>query len=384
MKTKTIVTGLIVVAALAGAGYVIKQRQAAKAAAAPVTKTAAQTAELASTDVFVAQERELVQGLSISGTVKAVNSAQVKARVPGELQGLNLREGDTVKAGQVIARIESSDIAARIRQAQETADAAKAQIEIAQRGADNNKALVDQGFISKTALDTSLNNLSAARANHKAALAGVDVAKKSADDAVLRAPISGMVASRSAQNGERVGVEARIVEIVDLNRLELEAAVATTDAVNLRTGQRAMLSIEGLSLPVEATVVRISPSAQLGNRSVMTYLSIPAREGLRQGLFAQGTLGTERAKGVVLPVDAVRTDKPQPYVQAVVDGKLAHLGVALGARGDAEGEASVLVTGLAAGTQVIKGSVGPINVGLGVSFTANVAAPASAASAVKK
>jgi RND family efflux transporter MFP subunit len=363
---------------------VVKQRQAAKAAAAPAANVATRAAELAPTDVLLAQEREIVQGLSISGTVKAVNSAMVKARVPGELQGLTLREGDVVKAGQVIARIESSDIAARIRQAQETADAAKAQIDIAQRSADNNKALVDQGFISKTALDTSLNNLSAARANHKAALAGVDVAKKSADDAVLRAPISGVVASRSAQNGERVGVDARIVEIVDLNRLELESAIATSDAASLRVGQQATLQIEGLSEPVQATVVRIAPSAQLGNRSVMTYLSIAASPGLRQGLFAQGTLGTQRASGVVLPVSAVRTDKPQPYVQTVVNGKLAHTVVSMGARGDAQGEPSVVVTGVAAGTQVVKGAVGLIGVGLDVTFTANVAAPATSATAGKK
>ena len=92
-----------------------------------------------------------------------------------------------------------------MKQAQEQADSAKAQIDIAQRQWNNNKALVDQGFISKTALDTSLNNLHAAQANHKAALAAVDMARKTLDDTVLRAPISGVVAQRLAQPGERVG-----------------------------------------------------------------------------------------------------------------------------------------------------------------------------------
>jgi RND family efflux transporter MFP subunit len=164
--------------------------------------------ELAATDLVVAAQRNLAQGLPVSGSLKAVQSALVKARVPGELQGLTLREGDAVKAGQIVARVDAGEYQSRVRQAQEQADAARAQIDIAQRQWDNNKALVDQGFISRTALDTSLNNLNAAKANHKAALAAVEVARKSLDDTVLAAPISGVVAQRLAQPGERVGVDA--------------------------------------------------------------------------------------------------------------------------------------------------------------------------------
>ena len=94
-----------------------------------------------------------------------------------------------------------------MRQAQEQADSARAQAEVAQRTYDNNKALVDQGFISRTALDTSQSNLNAALATHRAALAAVEMARKSLDDTVLRSPIDGQVAQRLAQPGERVGVE---------------------------------------------------------------------------------------------------------------------------------------------------------------------------------
>ena len=133
---------------------------------------------------------------------------------------------------------------------------------------------MDQGFISKTALDTSLNNLDAAQANYKAALAAVDVARKSLDDTVLRAPISGLVSQRLAQPGERVAVDARIVEIVDLSRLELEATLSATDSVAVRVGQQAMLQVEGTDRPITARVVRINPSAQAGSRSVLAYLGV--------------------------------------------------------------------------------------------------------------
>lgn len=324
--------------------------------------------------------RELVQGLPVSGSLKAVNSALIKARVAGELQGLAVREGDVVKAGQVIARIDAAEYQSRVRQAREQAESAKAQVDVVQRQYDNNKALVDQGFISKTALDTSLANLNAAQSTYKAALAATDVAAKSLDDTVLKAPISGQVSQRLAQPGERVGIDTKIVEIVDLSRLELEATLSATDSMEVRVGQSAQLQIEGSRQPVTAVVARINPSAQAGSRSVLAYLNIdnPGATGttgeagippLRQGLFAQGTLGTARASLLSLPVSAVRTDKPAPYVQAVENGAVVHKTVELGARGAAGGDSVVAVKGLEEGALVVRGEIGALREGTKVRFT---------------
>jgi RND family efflux transporter MFP subunit len=319
--------------------------------------------------VVKAEIRELAQGLPISGSLKAVNSAAVKARAAGELQGLTLREGDAVKAGQIVARVDATEYNARVRQAQEQADAAKAQIDIAQRQWDNNKALVDQGFISKTALDTSLNNFHAAQANHKAALAAVEMARKTLEDTVLRAPISGVVSQRLAQPGERVGIDTRVIEIVDLSRLELEATLSAADSVDVRVGQEAMLQIEGSRRALPAKVVRINPSAQAGSRSVLAYLALADAAGLRQGLFAQGTLGTGQTSALAVPLSAVRTDKPAPYVQVVQNNQVAHKTVEPGARGASGKEVMVAVNGLEAGAVVIRGNVGPLREGTPVKFT---------------
>jgi RND family efflux transporter MFP subunit len=350
--------------------------------------------ELAATDVVKAQEREVIQGLPVSGSLKAVNSAIIKARVAGELQGLAVREGDVVKAGQVIARIDAAEYQSRVRQAKEQAESAKAQVDVVQRQYDNNKALVDQGFISKTALDTSLANLNAAQSTYKAALAATEVAAKSVDDTVLKAPISGQVSQRLAQPGERVGIDTKIVEIVDLSRLELEATLSATDSMDVRVGQNAQLQIEGSRQPVNAVVARINPSAQAGSRSVLAYLTIEnpgaasdaSAPPLRQGLFAQGTLGTARASLLSVPVSAVRTDKPTPYVQAVENGVVVHKSVEMGARGTAGSDAVVAVKGLADGAVVVRGEIGALREGTKVRFTqlAAAAAPGPATSAATK
>jgi membrane fusion protein, multidrug efflux system len=381
-----LVLGIIAAAAL----RVVSERKAKQQALAASTSATGATkemtlVELAASDVVKAQMLDITQGLTVSGTLKAVNSAVIKARVAGELQGLTVREGDFVKAGQVIARIDASELQSRVRQAREQAESSKAQVDMAQRQYDNNKALVDQGFISKTALDTSLASLNAAQSTYKAALAGTDVATKSVEDTVLRAPISGQVAQRMAQTGERVGIDARIVEIVDLSRLELEATLSAADSTQIQLGQIAELQIEGSPKAVAAKVARINPTAQAGSRSVLAYLSIDNAAGLplRQGLFAQGTLGTARASLLAVPLGSVRTDKPAPYVQAIENGQVVYKTVALGARGSTDGVDVVAVTGLSDSAVVIRGNVGSLREGTQVKFTAIGLAAQPAASSAK-
>ena len=201
-RLKWVIASVVVLLIAAGVVRALsarKDRQQALTASTATLEQGQSQVELASTDVVKAQTLEVVQGLSVSGTLKAVNSAVVKARVAGELRGLTVREGDFVKAGQVIARIDSSEYQSRLRQAREQAASSLSQVEVAQRQYDNNKALVDQGFISKTALDTSLANLNAAQSTYKAAQAATDVAGKSVDDTILKAPISGQISPWAAK-----------------------------------------------------------------------------------------------------------------------------------------------------------------------------------------
>lgn len=372
------IIALVVVAAIGVS--VVRALQARKlqqetVASATAANAAAQSVvELAASDVVKAQVKELLMGLPISGSLKAANSAFIKARVAGELQGLTVREGDSVKAGQVIASVDVTEYAARQQQAQDQADAAKAQIAIAQRQFDNNRALVDQGFISKTALDTSLATLNSAQATHRAALANVDVAKKAMLDTVLRSPISGLVSQRLAQPGERVAVEARIIEVIDTSRMELEANIGAADALNVKVGQTAMLTIEGSSTPVSSQVVRINPNTQAGSRNVLVYFSIANTANLRQGLFAQGSLETAKVSALTVPLSAVRNDKPTPYVQVLDGSVIKHVTVELAQRGEVVSngrkESVVAVKGLTENAQVLVGSLGALREGTATKFTA--------------
>jgi len=395
LTPKRIVIALVVIALAGGIWRALSAKRAQQAAATEAAQIQGQI-EFSQNDVFSAEIREITQGLAVSGTVKALNYAVIKARVAGELKEITVREGDSVNAGQVLARIDPVEYQRRFEQAQEQASAAKSQMEIAQRQWDTNKALVDQGFISKTALDNSLASFQGAVASHKAAIAGADVARKSLDDSVLRAPFSGVIAVRAAQLGERVGIDAKVLELVDLRQLEVEAPLSPSDSLDVKMGQTAQLQIEDRAELVTAHVTRMSPSAQAGSRSVLVYLTLDQPAGLRHGLFAKGTLGLVKSQVLAVPLTSVRTDHPSPYVQVVEKvgevTQVRHQTVEMGIRGnEASGKDPqewVAVKGLAVGSLVLKGQVGAMREGMVVRFTTSntttpatsVATPASAAS----
>lgn len=315
-------------------------------------------------DVQPVQPLDLPVTVTISGALRAVDSAMVKARVAGELQNLSVREGDFVKAGQVLARIEPTEYLARLKQAQQQAESAKGQLDIARRNFENNRSLVDQGFISKTALDTSAGSLASAQANYQAAQAGADIASKALEDGILRAPIAGQISQRLAQPGERVAVDARIVEIVNGAKLELEAALNPADSLRVRPGQSAVLRIDGSTQTLRARVARINPTANSSTRTVTAYLAVENQAGLRQGLFAQGELSTGNANKVLaVPLDSVRTDKPQPYVQVLKDSKVEHVPVEITQRGQWQGKTYAAIQGVPQGTPVLAGTLGAVRAG---------------------
>jgi RND family efflux transporter MFP subunit len=376
IKTRHVVIAVILLALLAGIWRALSARRAQQQSASAIATT--QTSiEIAQSDVLVVQERNLTQTLGVSGTVKALNYAVIKAKVAGELKEVTVREGDRVSAGQVLARIDPIEYQQRWNQLKEQAAAAKSQLEIAQRQWESNKALVDQGFISKVALDNSQASLQGAIASHRAAMAGADVARKALDDSVLVAPFAGVIAVRSAQPGERVGIDARVMELVDLSQLEIETPLTPSDSVDVRVGQTARIQIEDRPQMVSAKVKRISPSAQAGSRSVMVYLSLESPEGLRHGLFAKGQIQLKTVQAISLPLSAIRTDRAKPYVQVVEKvgetQQVVHKTVELGLRGiDAqqpETDTWVAVTGVSPNSQVLIGQVGSLREGLLVNFT---------------
>lgn len=343
---------------------------------------APQPLELSAADVVVARVQPFHRTLPISGSLKALDSAVLRAKVAAEVKTLTVREGDMVRAGQVVGELDTLELDLRVQQADRNAASARAQWDITQRALTNNRALVEQGFISTTGLETSVSNEAAARATYEAAQAAVNLARKARADAKLVSPITGWVSLRLVQPGERVAVDAKLLEIVDLSRLELEAAVPPEEIGRVAVGQSASLSAEGFDAPLIAQVVRINPSTQAGTRAVLVYLRLTPQAQLRQGLFLTGSIGLSTDRALTVPVSAVRVDQAQPYVLAVAGDRIELRKVTLGQRGEAlvDGRREAVVelsTGVTDGMVLLRGTTGALREGTPV----RLQSAASAASA---
>lgn len=344
-RTRWIAALVGVLVLSAGIGRAITARKAQQDELAQSAASAQGGAvALSPRDVVVAAVRPLQRSLAVSGSLTAQRSAIVKAKVAAELLRLSVREGDAVRAGQVIGQLDPQEYAWRFKQAQQQAQAAKAQWQIAQQNLENSQALVKQGFVSRNALDTAQSNASGARANYDAAQSAMELAGKALRDCVVRSPIAGLVSQRFVQAGERVGVDARIVEVVDLSSLELQAPLSPADVLQVKVGTPATLKVEGMDAPMAAKVARINPSAASDTRAVMVYLALDdAKARLRQGLFAQGRILLGVKEALAVPLSAIVRDAGQDHVLVVpaIDpargdgGRVARARVRLGARGSA-------------------------------------------------
>ena len=358
-------TGLLAL----GVGAIAMQKRPATAPARAAPAKVQPALEFLPGDVTEVQPRELRQVLALSGALRAVNQAQVKAKVAGEVREVLVREGEAVKAGQVLARIDASEYQSRLEQARGSLQAARAQLAIAAKARDNNQALVAQGFISQNAYDNAASQYDFARANVESAQGVLDVAQKALSDSVVRAPIAGTVASRSVQPGEKVSVDSRLLDLVDLRQLELEAAVPTTDVLQIATGQQAEVRLEGLPEALTGQVVRINPATQAGSRSVMTYIQIDNPQGrLKAGMFGQAEITLASKAGVLsVPPAAIQHQAGSAVVYAIANGALRQQPVKVGIRGnDGNGEAVEILDGLAAGSLIVKSNLGKLPDGVKV------------------
>ena len=371
-KTLKVLLSVAGAAALAVGGYAALRGRHETPKPAPAAATTP-VAEFLQEDLVIVSPAGLDRTLPLTGSLMPFNEATVKAKVAGELVAVAVREGESVQQGQVLARVDITDVQARVAARQADVEAAKAQQVWAEKNRSQQKALLDKSFISQSAFDNTQSNYDVAAAKLRAAEAELVVARKALGDAVLVAPFSGMVSNRYAQPGERVALDARVVSVVDLSRLQLEAAVPPAAIGQVRAGQPISFRVEGFGeRAFDGRIERINPSANPGSRSIAVYAVIDNRDGvLRGGMFAQGMLTLSRVNdALAVPASAVRESVGQTYVYSIVDGMVKRRNVKVGAA-DAAGRVQVL-EGLAAGDRIVRVNLGSLREGM----VARLAGPA--------
>jgi membrane fusion protein, multidrug efflux system len=348
------------------------QPAASSPAVAPPTTPA--PVEFAAADLITLAAQDIEKIITLTGSLKPANQTIVKSKSAGEIREILVREGSVVKKGQLIARIDPTESELRVKERDALLRQAQAGLEQASRAYNNNKALVDKNFISITALENSRAQLDSAASAKDAAATNLALARRTLADTLITAPINGTIGERFAQPGEKVSPDNRLVSIVDLSRMELEASVPATDVAKLTVGQTVRLAVDGLPLAQRGELVRISPSTSAGSRSVPVFIALTTNDArLRAGLFTQASLTIEKKAGIkAVPLAAVRDSGGRTFVYIVKSGKLEERLVTLGMRDDnakaANGSTGLveILSGLELGDAIVAANLGILRVGSAV------------------
>jgi RND family efflux transporter MFP subunit len=337
----------------------------------PATAPAAPVAvQVGQENVIVARRERLLVGPIISGQLTAVNEATVRAQQGGSMLEVTREEGQTVTRGQVLGRIEARTLIEQRLSAQSAVRLAENQLASARRESDRTAQLVTAGAIATRDLDlarTTVANAEASLADAQARLAAVD---RQMGEAVIVAPLSGIVATRSVNRGDVVTAGMPLFTIVDLSSLRLEAAVPSEELGVLKVGVPVEFTVRGYSEPLSGRIERIAPQADPATRQVTIFVAIPNVGGrLVAGLFAEGRVVTASAAGLVVPMNAVNTSGSTPFVVKAAGGKVEKVDVTLGLR-DARTERVEVTAGLSEGDVVLRGAAQGITPGTPVQYEA--------------
>lgn len=376
---KKLSISLLVALVLLGGGYLFKKRQTVQAlesqGANAANSKALQIIELLGSDISTVEKQALNQTLPINGTIKATQSAAIKAKVSGDITQVFVKEGEAVKSGQILAQIDTTELASRVAEREANLNQSQAQLAMAQRSLSNNKALVEKGFISTTALETSQDTLAVNRAQVSAIQQQLVQARKTLKDAAVTSPMDGVITEKLVSAGEKVSPDIKLFSVVQPNSLEFEAALNPQDAAQLKPGMPLQLSGAGIEA-VTATVVRINAAVNSGSRTVSIYAVVPPGTAFKSGQFATGIIRLAGKEGVtVVPVDAVRDEGGRQVVYALSKDSrgetLQVQAVKPGLRGElSDGRMMLEVTGLEPGVRIIGKNLGPLRTGVPLRISA--------------
>ena len=265
--------------------------------------------------VTSAIRRDIADFLETNGSLEAENEVDIVARTTGPIVELNVEEGDFVRAGQVLARIDAAEIQAQL---------GIARVNLAEAELVWNRAQSSfrEEVISQEAYDLAKSNFDAAAAQ----IVGTEILL---DYTVIRAPFDGLIIERVIKNAEYVSNNARLFRISDFDPLLCPIQLPEKDLPRLKLNQPAYLSVEaypGDRFP--ARVLRISPVVDPATGTVKVTLEVQGRGRLRPGMFASVFVETDvRENAVVVPKQALVLESTSDTVYVVLDdgqgGKVA-------------------------------------------------------------
>ncbi|MDR7050043.1 RND family efflux transporter MFP subunit [Duganella sp. 3397] len=375
MLRKTLLA-IAVATALAGCNKSDEEAEKKEAAA----KAANITLQVASEDTLVVQSTGLASGPVITGSIQPERRADLRAEVSAIVLQVLKENGEPVKKGDVILRLDETSIRDNVNSAEEAARASQQSLDQTQRMLERQTTLRSSGMVSSQALEDMELRRNTAQSELAAAKSRLVTARQQLGRTVVRAPFDGIVSERKVSSGDTAQVGKELVKVIDPASMRFEGTVSADKIGVVKVGQPVLFRVNGYpGQNFAGTVKRVDPAANAVTRQVEVLVSFAGPSQPRvAGLYAEGRVESQTSAALTVPQSSLVQAGDINYVWRVKNGVMSKAMLGIGTRDERTGNWQVL-SGLAAGDTIMRVPGSNFKDGLKVAFIApRVVKPAQA------
>lgn len=361
MLRKTLLA-LAIASALVACGKSAKEPEQASASASATAaadkdakKEPLVTLQMAPEDTLTIQSNALASGPVITGSIEPERRADLRAEVSAVVVQVLKENGEAVKKGDVLLRLDETSIRDSLTSAEEATRAAEQTLTQAQRMYERQKTLLASGMVSTSAMEDAEVRRNNAQSDLAAAKSRSVAARQQLTRTVVRAPFDGIVSDRKVSNGDTAAVGKELVKVIDPTSLRFEGLVSADKIGVVKVGQPVLFRVNGYpNQQFNGKVKRVDPAANAVTRQVEVLVSFAdATQPRVAGLYAEGRIESDTSSALMVPPSAVVQAGDSNYVWRVKGGTLNKVALTLGMRDERSGNWQV-VKGLEQGDMVVR------------------------------
>jgi membrane fusion protein, multidrug efflux system len=330
-------------------------------------------------DLVTVNPGERSSGPMITGSLQAKKRADLRAEVPGVVLQVLKDNGDRVRKGELLVRLDDNSFREALRSSQEAERAAQLSLQQAQRQLARIESLFSGGAISTQAKEDAQLRRDAAQSELAAAKARVAQDSQQLSRTQVLAPFDGVVAQRQVSNGDTAQLGKALLQVIDPASVHFEGMVSAEYAAAVAVNQSVNFYLNGAKDRLfTGQVARINPVADANTRQVQVEVSLAAGTLVSVGLFAEGRILLEKAPGLSLPRSSIAQQGDHQYVWKLAAGQIKKVEITTLGRDAFTGD-YWLASGLQAGDQVLRHPKGVLKDGAPVTLAATPQPPQAAA-----
>jgi RND family efflux transporter MFP subunit len=306
-------------------------------------------------DVLTVQSSALANGPVITGSVQPERKADLRAEVSAIVLQVLKENGDPVKKGDVLVKLDETSIRDSLMSAQEAQRAASQALDQSNRALERLKTLRASGMTSAQALDDAEVRRNSAQSELSAARARLVAAQQQVTRTVVRAPFDGIVSDRKVSPGDTAAIGKELLKVIDPTSMRFEGRVSADKIAAVKVGQPVFFRVNGYGEQKFTGIVkRIDPSANDITRQVEVLVGFTNEARPRvAGLYAEGRIDAELSDAITLPESAMVKAGDKTYAWKVKGGQLAKIDLTVGSRDPRTGNFEIK-NGLASGDSVLR------------------------------